>query len=158
MMYCIVDIETTGGNSRGNRITEIAIYKHDGEKIIDEYQTLINPECRIPYTIVQLTGITDEMVAHAPKFYEVAREIVEFTKDCLFIAHNSTFDYNFMRTEFRSLGFEYERETLCTVKTSRKLIPGHRSYSLGKLCKELEINIQGRHRAAGDALATVKLF
>ncbi len=157
-MYCIVDIETTGDNSRGNRITEVAIYKHDGEKIADEYQTLINPECRIPYNIVQLTGITDEMVAHAPRFYEVARDIVEFTKDSLFIAHNCPFDYNFMRSEFRSLGYEYERDTLCTVRTARKLIPGHRSYSLGKLCRELGIEIHARHRAAGDALATVKLF
>ena len=157
-MYCIVDIETTGGNSRGNRITEIAIYKHDGERIIDEYQTLINPECRIPYNIVQLTGITDEMVQHAPRFFEVARDIVDFTKDCVFVAHNCPFDYNFVRSEFRSLGYEYERETLCTVKTSRKLIPGHPSYSLGKLCRSLGIEIHARHRAAGDALATTKLF
>jgi DNA polymerase-3 subunit epsilon len=158
MMYCIVDIETTGGNSRGNRITEIAIYKHDGQRIVEEYQTLINPECRIPYNIVQLTGITDEMVKHAPRFYEVARDIVEFTKDSVFVAHNCPFDYNFVRSEFRSLGYEYERPTLCTVRTSRKLLPGHPSYSLGKLCRNLGIDIHARHRAAGDALATVKLF
>lgn len=157
-MYCIIDIETTGGSAKNERITEIAMYKHDGYKIVDEWQSLINPEKRIPYHITGLTGITNEMVEHAPKFYEVAKEIVEFTEDCVFVAHNSKFDYGFFKAEFRSLGYEYERETLCTVKLSRKLLPGKRSYSLGKLSAELGIEISARHRAAGDARATVTLF
>jgi len=157
-LYCIIDIETTGGSARNERITEIAMYRHDGYKIVAEWQSLINPEKRIPKHIAGLTGITNEMVENAPKFYEVAKEIVEFTEDCVFVAHNSKFDYRFFKAEFRSLGYEYERETLCTVKLSRKLLPGKRSYSLGKLSAELGIEISARHRAAGDARATVTLF
>ena len=157
-MYAIVDIETTGGSPVKEKITEIAIYIHDGQKITNEFVTLINPEKNIPYNIIALTGITNEMVASAPKFYEIARDIVELTKDRTIIAHNSTFDYSFIRNEFRSLGYNFQREQLCTVKLSRKLIPGLRSYSLGAICSELGIKITDRHRAAGDALATAKLF
>ena len=157
-MYAIVDIETTGGSPVKEKITEIAIYIHDGQKITNEFVTLINPEKNIPYNIIALTGITNEMVASAPKFYEIARDIVELTKDRTIIAHNSTFDYSFIRNEFRSLGYNFQREQLCTVKLSRKLIPGLRSYSLGAICSELGIEITDRHRAAGDALATAKLF
>jgi DNA polymerase-3 subunit epsilon len=157
-LYAIVDIETTGGSPIKEKITEIAIYVHDGEKVIDEFNTLINPEKLIPGQITMLTGITNEMVADAPKFYEVARKIVELTENRLFVAHNSNFDYRFIQQEFRQLGFEFKRDQICTVKLSRKLIPGHRSYSLGNLCGELGITINGRHRAAGDAFATTKLF
>jgi len=156
--YAIIDIETTGGNPKTERITEIAIYIHDGEKVIDEYATLINPEKGIPAFISSLTGITNEMVAEAPKFYEVAKEIVQRTEDTVFVAHNANFDYGFVKQEFKSLGFDYQRKTLDTVRLSRKLLPGHASYSLGNLCRDLDIVIEGRHRAAGDALATVQLF
>lgn len=157
-MYAIIDIETTGGSAVNEKITEIAIFVHDGEKVVDEFVTLINPEKSIPYYITGLTGITNEMVADAPKFYEVAKKIVEITEGRTFVAHNATFDYNFIKSEFRSLGFNFQRDVLCTVKLSRKLIPGKRSYSLGNLCDDLGIHISDRHRAAGDALATVKLF
>jgi len=157
-MFAILDIETTGGSPASEKITEIAIFFHNGDKVIDEYSTLINPEKPIPYFITGLTGITNEMVADAPRFYEVAKEIVKRTEDCTIVGHNVSFDYSFIRSEFKSLGFNYNRKTLCTVKLSRKIIPGHKSYSLGKICKELGIEIQNRHRAAGDALATVKLF
>lgn len=157
-MFSIIDIETTGGSSRRDKITEIAIYIHDGEKILDSYHTLINPERPIPYFITNLTGIDDKLVRDAPKFYEVAQKIVEFTNNTVFIAHNAGFDYGFIREEFKSLGFDFKRKKLCTVKLSRKLMPGMGSYSLGKLCKNLNIEINGRHRADGDALATVKLF
>lgn len=157
-MFSIIDIETTGGNAKRDKITEIAIYVHDGSKVIDEYQTLINPERPIPYFISQLTGIDDKMVQEAPKFYEVAKKIIELTRGSVFIAHNVGFDYNFIREEFKALGFDFKMKKLCTVQLSRKLIPGMDSYSLGKLCKNLDIEIKGRHRAAGDALATVKLF
>jgi DNA polymerase-3 subunit epsilon len=157
-MFAIVDIETTGGSPVTDKITEIAIIMHDGRKITDEFVTLINPERNIPYHITSLTGITNEMVADAPRFYEVARRIVELTENKTFVAHNSGFDYSFIRSEFRSLGYKYQREQLCTVKLSRKLIPGLRSYSLGTLCSELGIEIIGRHRAAGDAMATARLF
>lgn len=157
-MYAIVDIETTGGRSKSDRITEIAVFIYNGEKVTDEYTTLINPEQTIPYFITGLTGITNEMVADAPCFYEVARKIVEITDNCIFVAHNASFDYNFVKEEFKRLGYTYKRQVLDTVKLSRKLIPGLRSYSLGKLCNEVGIQIKNRHRAAGDALATVHLF
>ena len=157
-MYAIIDIETTGGSPVNEKITEIAVFIHNGQQIVDEYTTLINPEKKIPYNITSLTGITNDMVADAPKFYEVARKIVEITEDKVFVAHNVSFDYNFIRQEFKRLGYQYEREKLCTVKLSRKLIPGLASYSLGRLCDALGIQVTGRHRAAGDALATASLF
>ena len=158
MNYAIVDIETTGGSPKSSKITEIAIYKHDGKEVIDEFVTLIDPEMPIPPFIVNLTGINDAMVKDSPKFYEIAKDIVEFTKDCIFVAHNVGFDYGIIRHEFRSLGFDYRRPHLCTVRASRYVIPGHDSYSLGKLTRSLGIELIGRHRAGGDALATAKLF
>jgi DNA polymerase III subunit epsilon len=157
-MYAIVDIETTGGSHKNEKITEIAIFVHDGTNIVNEFSTLINPEKNIPYFITGLTGITNEMVTDAPKFYEVAKQIVELTENCIFVGHNVNFDYHFVREEFLRLGYDYNREIMCTVKMSRKLIPGKKSYSLGNLCDEIGISINDRHRAAGDALATVKLF
>jgi len=157
-MYSIIDIETTGGNPRIDKITEIAVLMHDGNKVVDEYSTLINPECSIPHYISALTGITNEMVAGAPRFYEIARKLVELTENSIFVAHNVAFDYGFIRSEFRRLGFEFKREQLCTVRLSRKLIPGHTSYSLGRLCDTLQIPVNGRHRALGDATATARLF
>lgn len=157
-MYAIIDIETTGGSARLEKITEVALYLHDGEKITDEFVTLVNPERKIPYFITNLTGITNEMVEDAPKFYEIAKKIVEMTKGRAFVAHNARFDYSFIRQEFKSLGFNFSRKTLDTVTLSRRLFPGHRSYSLGNICRDLNIGIKDRHRAAGDALATVKLF
>jgi DNA polymerase-3 subunit epsilon len=98
------------------------------------------------------------MVADAPKFYDIANKILEMTEDCIFVAHNVSFDYGFIKEEFNSLGFKYKRETLCTVRLSRKLIPGRISYSLGHLCASLGIEIFGRHRAEGDAVATAQLL
>jgi DNA polymerase-3 subunit epsilon len=157
-MYAIVDIETTGGSPQIEKITEIAIFIHNGDSIVKEYSTLINPEKKIPYHISSLTGITNAMVAESPKFYEVAKTIVKLTSDCIFVAHNVTFDYQFIRSEFKRLGYNFEREKLCTVQLSRRLIPGLPSYSLGKICNYLNIKIFDRHRAGGDAYATVKLF
>jgi len=157
-MYTIIDIETTGGSPLNDKITEIAIYVHDGKKIIDEYTTLINPERSIPYYISQMTGITDDMVSDAPRFYEVARKIVELTEGNIFVAHNAPFDYRFIQSEFKQLGYSFDRDTLCTVRLSRKLIPGKASYSLGNLCTDLGIGIKDRRRAACDALAAVKLL
>ena len=157
-MYAIIDIETTGGSAVYERITEIAVFIYDGEKIVDQFTSLVNPERPIPYYITKLTGINDQMVEHAPTFEQLATKIDQITEGCFFVAHNVSFDYNFVREEFRRIGYKYERKTLCTVRLSRKLIPGKRSYSLGNLCHEIGINVKDRHRAAGDALATVKLF
>lgn len=157
-MYAIIDIETTGNTYKSGKITEIAIYIHDGFEIVDSFSSLINPECYISDFITRLTGIDNEMVRLAPRFYEVARKVVEMTTDTVFVAHNVNFDYKFIQEEFTRLGFDYQRKTMCTVRMGRKYLPGHKSYSLGKLCSELGIPINGRHRAAGDALATVKVF
>lgn len=158
LVYAIVDIETTGGQPAQDRITEIAVFLHDGHQIVDSYTTLINPERLIPAHIQRLTGITNEMVSDAPRFPEVARKLVEFTDGCVFVAHNVRFDYSFVKKEFADLGYTYSRKTLCTVRLSRALIPGLPSYSLGKLCNSIEIPLENRHRAFGDAEATAHLF
>ena len=159
-MFAIIDIETCGGKFeyKKGRITEICIVLHDGLTVTDIFTTLINPECYISPFYTNLTGITNEMVADAPKFHEVAKKIIDLTEDRIFIAHNVGFDYGFVKQEFASLGYKYKRETLCTVRLSRKLIPGKLSYSLGKLCSSLGIENEARHRAEGDAVATAKLF
>jgi len=157
-LYAIIDIETTGGDSRRDKITEIAIILHDGQKVIDRFCSLVNPERPIPPMISRMTGITDLMVRNAPKFYQIAKEIVDLTQEKIFVAHNASFDYYFIKNEFAQLGYDYNRERLCTVNLSRKLIPGLPSYGLGNLCRTLRIQNQARHRALDDALATQELF
>ncbi len=157
-IYAVVDIETTGGRSNRDKITEIAVVRHDGEKILDTYQTLINPETAIPYNIVQITGITQDMVADAPRFFEVAKKIVEMTDDAIFVAHNVRFDYNFLQQEFKRLGYTFSKRQLCTVRLSRKAFPGLPSYSLGNLIKYFKIKVKDRHRAYDDAIASAKLL
>ena len=157
-MYAILDIETTGGEFNKEGITEIAIYKYDGHHIVDQFISLINPEIPIQPFVVQLTGINNEMLQSAPKFFEVAKRIIEMTKDCVLVAHNASFDYRILRTEFLRLGYDFNQKTLCTVELSKRLLPKQASYSLGKLVRALGIPIVDRHRASGDALATLKLF
>lgn len=157
-MYAILDIETTGGQFNEEGITEIAIYKYDGHEITDQFISLVNPEIPIQPFVVKLTGINNAMLRSAPKFYEIAKRIIEITQDCIIVAHNSSFDYRILRTEFRRLGFEFESKTICTVDFAKKLIPDQPSYSLGKLVRALGIPIPDRHRASGDAMATLKLF
>ncbi|PHS08972.1 MAG: exonuclease [Kordia sp.] len=157
-MYAIVDIETTGGKFNQEGITEIAIYKYDGHEIVDQFISLVNPEKEIQPFVVNLTGINNKMLRNAPKFHEVAKRIVEITQDCILVAHNTSFDYRILRTEFRRLGYDFTRKTLCTVELSKKLIPGQKKYKLGTLVKALGIPMTDRHRASGDALATVHLF
>ena len=156
--YAIVDIETTGGTARHEKIIEIGIALFDGEKVIGEFETLINPERSIPPFITRLTGIDNEMVRNAPKFYEVARDIVEFTEGRVFVAHNVRFDYGFIQEEFNRLGFHFSRKQLCTVRMTRKAFPGLPSYSLGKLIPYFGIRVDARHRAMADVLATVEVF
>lgn len=157
-MFTVVDIETTGNLYKYGKITEIAIVSFNGTNITDTFQTLLNPEMDIPYRISQLTGITNRMVEDAPVFPMVARKIVEMTAGKIFVAHNVNFDYQFIREEFLRLGYSFDRKKLCTVQLARKLLPGHPSYSLGNICHDLGIVIEGRHRALGDALATTRLF
>jgi DNA polymerase-3 subunit epsilon len=157
-MYVIVDVETTGGVGGNTRIIEIALFLHDGRRVVDHYQTLLNPQAYIPSFITHLTGITNEMVADAPLFEEVSDQIRAMTKDAWFVAHNAAFDYGFVKKEFSWLDEYFVRDTLCTVRLSRKIFPGFPSYSLPKLCVSLGIPHQQQHRAAGDAQATVGLF
>lgn len=157
-MYAILDIETTGGKFNEEGITEIAIYKFDGQGVIDQFISLVNPERPIQEFVVKLTGISNKMLRNAPKFYEVAKRIIEITSDCILVAHNTAFDYRILSTEFDRLGYDFNRNTLCTVELSQALILDQPSYSLGKLTKSLGIPMTDRHRASGDALATVHLF
>jgi DNA polymerase III subunit epsilon len=157
-MYAIVDIETTGAYAAHHRITEIAIYHHNGIEVTDHYSTLINPGREIPYYITGLTGISTDMVKDAPSFEEAAPHILHFLEGRIFVAHNAHFDYSFIKKEFEQTGITWQPQKLCTVRLSRKIIPGLRSYSLGSLTESLGIRIQNRHRAGGDAEATAKVF
>ena len=156
MIFSIIDVETTGYPK--NKITDISIFSTDGKSIIKEFHSLVNPSTTIPRNITRLTGISDETVKDAPKFFEIAKQVLDNTKDSIFVAHNVNFDFNVIKNEYKELGYSFKRKKLCTVKLSRKIIPGYKSYSLGKLCADLKIPIHGRHRAKGDAFATFKLF
>jgi DNA polymerase-3 subunit epsilon len=157
-MYAIVDIETTGSYSAANCITEIAICIHDGQKSIEWFQSLVKPDRPIPAYITALTGISNQMVANAPTFEELMPKIDELTRGQIFVAHHVHFDYSFIRNEFERLGSSFARKKLCTVRLSRKLLPGMPSYSLNKLCNQLGIEHTDVHRAMGDVKATVTLF
>lgn len=157
-MYAIVDIETTGGHAANNGITEIAIFIHDGNRVVESFTTLINPEMHIPLFIEGYTGITNEMVENAPVFREVSERIYELLHDKIFVAHNVNFDHTFIRHHLALSGYEWNPKKLCTVRLSRKVFPGYQSYSLGKLCASMGIGLQNRHRAFGDAEATTILF
>lgn len=157
-MYAIIDIETTGGYASRHAITEIAVALHDGERIEKRWETLINPGRNIPNYITALTGIDEQAVADAPSFGEVAEILLELTEGRIFVAHNVNFDYSFIKEAFRQAGHEFNRKKLCTVRLSRKLLPGLPTYSLGPLCDALGIPFGTRHRAGADVAATVTLF
>lgn len=156
--YAIVDIETTGGYASGSCITEIAIIIHDGERIIDRFETLVNPEKNIPLPIFALTGIDNDMVSGAPVFGDIAEKVFDMLQGRVFVAHSVNFDYSFVRHQLEEEGYKWTARKLCTVRMSRKIRPGLRSYSLGNLCDTLDIPIEQRHRAGGDADATAILF
>ena len=157
-MYAIVDIETTGGYAAANGITEICIHLFDGEKTTEVFQSLVNPRQPIPRYIQAMTGITDEMVESAPYFEDIAERVYELLQPNIFIAHNVNFDHSFIRAHLQACGYSLQVKKLCTVRMSRRLLPGHVSYSLGRLCESLGIVITDRHRAGGDTAATVELF
>jgi DNA polymerase-3 subunit epsilon len=157
-MYAVLDIETTGGKYDEEGITEIAIYRFDGEKIIDQFSSLINPEKEIQPFVKKLTGINNNMLRNSPKFYEVAKRIVEITENCIIVAHNAEFDFRMLQTEFRRLSFTFNRKILCTIKLSKILLPNQPSFNLGKLVNNLGIPFTNQHRAHGDAKVTLKLF
>ena len=157
-LFTVVDIETTGGTAKSHRIIEVAIVTVDGGQIVDQYETLINPQRYIPPFITSLTGITNEMVEQAPTFAQVANTIVDKTEGKVFVAHNVNFDYSFVKEEFNILGIRFDRKKLCTVRLAKKIFPGFKSYGLGTLTGRLGIQINDRHRALGDAEATAKVW
>jgi DNA polymerase-3 subunit epsilon len=157
-IYAIIDIETTGGSAAQDRIIEIAIVLHDGTKILDTFESLIDPECLISAQITKITTITNEMVQNAPKFHEVAKKIVEMTENTIFVAHNAQFDYRFIVEEFKRFGYTYEKEVLCTVKLSRRAFPHLKSHALGNLIEHFNIIVKDRHRAMADVMATIDVF
>ncbi|MEL6124362.1 MAG: exonuclease domain-containing protein, partial [Bacteroidota bacterium] len=156
--YAIIDVETTGGMHHRDKVIEVAIILTDGREIIDSFQSLVHPERSIPYHITRITGIDDDMVAHAPRFYEIAKDIIEIMDGAIFVAHNVKFDYNFIKEEFKSLGYAFNKKRLCTVKLTRSTMPGLRSYGLDNLIKHFDIEVDARHRAYDDTLATWKIF
>jgi DNA polymerase-3 subunit epsilon len=157
-MYAIVDIETTGGQVISNGITEIAIIIYDGERVVQHFHTLVNPQQAIPSFITNLTGISNAMVASAPTFAEIAENVYELLREMIFVAHNVSFDYSFIYHQLKQEGFILDTQKLCTIKLCRKVFPGLSSYSLGNLCHSLGIAIADRHRAIGDAKATTLVF
>lgn len=157
-MYTIVDLEATGGKFNEESIIEIAIYKFDGVSITDQFISLVNPEKEIHPYVEKLTGISSKMLKTAPKFHEVAKRVIEITSDSVLVAHNAQFDYRILQLEFKRLGFDFSMKSICTVILSQELLPEQESYKLGRLSRSLGIPIKDRHRASGDALATVELF
>ncbi len=157
-MYTIVDLEATGGKFNEESIIEIAIYKFDGVSITDQFISLVNPEKEIHPYVEKLTGISSKMLKTAPKFHEIAKRVIEITSDSVLVAHNAQFDYRILQLEFKRLGFDFSMKSICTVILSQELLPNQESYKLGRLSRSLGIPIKDRHRASGDALATVELF
>lgn len=158
VLFSIIDLETTGGKFNEEGITEIAIYKFDGIKIIDEFISLINPQIPIQPYVQELTGINNKMLLNAPKFYQICKRVLEITDNTILVAHNASFDFRMLKVEFNRIGYEFNIPKLCTVNLSKKLIPDINSYKLGELVTSLGISITNRHRASGDAMATVELF
>lgn len=157
-MYAVIDVETTGGSPANDRIIEIAVIIFDGNRITDSYTTLVNPKKQIDPYVTKLTGISDDMVLNAPTFEEIHQRILEMTHESIFVAHNVKFDFGMIRQEYKRLGIDFNRRQLDTVNLARKVLPGFNSYSLGNICDSLGIEITDRHRAFGDAEATVKLL
>ncbi|MFT4754237.1 MAG: DNA polymerase-3 subunit epsilon [Salibacteraceae bacterium] len=158
MLFAVVDIETTGGNASTGKITEIAIVITDGESIIEEFDSLVDPGMHIPAFITNLTGITNQMVADAPPFHYIASKVTDLLKDKVFVAHNVNFDYSFIEKELEECGYPMPSKKMCTVRYSRKMVPGKKSYSLGNICSHFGIRIVDAHRAMNDTKATVQLL
>lgn len=158
LKYAIIDIETTGSHASGNSITEIGVCIHDGEKVVEEYQTLLNPGVWIPQYITALTGITNDMIEDAPTFEDVSDKLLELLEDAVFVAHNAQFDYSFIKAEFEAIGIKWQSKRLCTVRLARKAFPAMPSYSLGNVCNWLGLHNEQAHRALSDARAAMQLF
>lgn len=157
-MYSIIDIESNGAGYRKECIIDIAIYRYDGQKIVDQFLSLVNPESDITPFVQKLTNISPKMVKTAPKFHEIAKRVIEITQNTTLVGHNIDFDYRMLRQSFDRLGYDFKINTLDTIPLAKKLIPDEVSYSLGKLVRSLGIPLTNHHRADGDARATLELF
>ncbi len=158
MRYAVIDIESTGGKIDEEAIIDIAILRFDGHRLVDQFHSLVNPERPIQPFVTSLTGISEKMVRSAPKFYEIAKRIIEITENAVLVAHNTQFDYRILKEEFARLGYEFRASTLCTVEFAKQILTDHSSFKLDKLAKSLGIPISDRHRALGDAEATLSLL
>ena len=145
-----VDIETTGCRI-SDRIIEIGILRVENHKLIESYQTLLNPQCHIPEEIVELTGITPSQLEAAPTFYEVKKDIYSLLEDCIFVAHNVRFDLSFLKNEFKRWEISFSPKQICTVKLSRALYPEHRHHNLDSIIERFKFKVKNRHRAFDDA-------
>ena len=159
MLYAIIDVEATGGNHKLDRITEVAIFLHNGKEIVNQFHSLINPELFISGFITKLTGISNQMVANQPTFAQIAPQILQlFTQNTVFVAHNAAFDYAYIKNEFKRIGIDFKRKKLCTINYTRKLMPEVTALGLDNLSALFNIKIENRHRAKDDAYATTLLF
>jgi len=157
-IYVVVDVETTGGKAGLHRVTEIGAVKVKNGNVIDEWSSLINPQRPIPAKITQITGISNEMVANAPLFSDIAESFYDFMEDAIFVAHNVNFDYGFIRAEFKMIDRVFHFPKLCTCSSMRKLYQGYASYSLKNLCHVFDIELDNHHRALCDAKAAAELL
>lgn len=149
--FTIVDIESTGGSPYFNRIIEIGILRVERGDVVAKYQTLLNPLMELPEFITKLTGLRDEDLIDAPTFEEKKDEILELFEDSVFVAHNAGFDYEFIKEEFRRVGYGFDAQQLCTVRLSRALFPNEKHHNLGALIERYKFEPENRHRAFDDA-------
>jgi len=158
--FVVFDLETTGAKAPPCRITEIGAYRVKNGAVIDEFQTLVNPEMPIPRFITELTGINDEMVADAPLFADVAPDFLSFIGDSVLVAHNSGFDMRFLNFEIGRVFPDYRvaNPCLCTVQLSRRLLPDIVNHKLKTVAEHYSIDLVNHHRASADAFATAHIF
>ncbi len=156
--FAVLDVETTSGDPRVGEVMEVAVIALDGSHERVRWDSLIRPSSKIPPFIRRLTGITDGMVASAPRFHEVVRTLETLTQDRIVVAHNVRFDMTALEHEFARTGLVFDRRTICTERLSRRLLPTLEHYNLGALCRHLDIPFAAAHRAGADAEATARLF
>lgn len=149
--FTIVDVETTGGSPFFNRVIEVGLLRVEKGEVIEEYKQLLNPGIPIPEFITNMTGISDGDVADQPTFEDIADELLQKFEDSIFVAHNSQFDYGFLKEEFRRIGYGFNMDQLCTVRLSRALFKEHKHHNLSAIIERYEFDCQNRHRAFDDA-------
>lgn len=156
--YCVLDLETTGFSPRLEKITEIGVMKYQDGKVVDKFSCFVNPEKSIPPRVVEVTGITDDMVRNAETIDKVFPKLLEFIKDSVLVAHNAEFDVGFLRHVARELGYEFDFTYLDTLSLAYELFPEYKTYKLGRIAKNLGIKVDVAHRALDDVDTTVKVF